>query len=225
MSLQADSDATGPVTKKLKRNQEAFTSFCHSFREIDSGLSVFDQSKALADRWRSLSEAEKDSFMPKVADENQGHQREITDQSTLPVEPAKSLQGKKDSSAFEMVIPVGRVRRTCKLDPDVKNITKEATALVAKATERFLAQIAEESFKISSLSGRRTLKTDDIRDCVNRLPQYEWLRDDFPQSSNTGTSKDSAHTSAATATLSPSTTQPTPVTNPSTTPGISPIVV
>lgn len=46
--------------------------------------------------------------------------------------------------------------------------------LVAKATEFFLAKIAEESFKMSALSGRRTLKPDDIRECVGSLPQYEW---------------------------------------------------
>lgn len=93
----------------------------------------------------------------------------------------------------ETVIPISRVKRTCKLDPEVKNITKEATAVVAKATEHFLALMAEQSYKISALSGRRTVKTEDIRDCVARLPQFEWLRDDFPldmdvTSGSTGTS-------------------------------------
>ena len=36
----------------------------------------------------------------------------------------------------------------------VKNISKEATTLIAKATEFFLAKFAEEACKMSSLSGR-----------------------------------------------------------------------
>jgi len=61
---------------------------------------------------------------------------------------------KEESGVTDLVIPVARVRRTCKLDPDVKNISKEATLLITKSTELFIAKIADESFKISSLSNR-----------------------------------------------------------------------
>jgi hypothetical protein len=32
----------------------------------------------------------------------------------------------------ELVIPLARIRRTVKMDPDVKNISKEATVIMAK---------------------------------------------------------------------------------------------
>ena len=34
----------------------------------------------------------------------------------------------------EMIFPLARIRRTMKLDPEVKNVTKDATLLMAKAT-------------------------------------------------------------------------------------------
>ena len=103
---------------------------------------------------------------------------------------------KKDEIApHETAIPIARVKKTCKLDPEVKNLSKEATAIIAKATELFTAMMAEESFKISALSGRRTLKTEDIRDCVNRLDQFEWLRDDFPYDMDLGATSSSSKTS------------------------------
>ena len=45
-----------------------------------------------------------------------------------------SLAKKKDEPVqpYDTVIPLARVKRTVKLDPDVKNISKEATAAIAK---------------------------------------------------------------------------------------------
>lgn len=66
-----------------------------------------------------------------------------------------SSKGKDvESGVTDLIIPVARVRRTCKLDPDVKNVSKEAVTLITKATELFVAKMSDESFKISSLSGR-----------------------------------------------------------------------
>ena len=59
-----------------------------------------------------------------------------------------------DIGDLEVVIPLARVKRIAKLNPEVKNVSKEATALVAKATEFFLGKFSEEAFKMASLSGR-----------------------------------------------------------------------
>jgi len=115
----------------------------------------------------------------------------------------------------EIVIPVSRVKRIVKLDPEVKNISKEATALIAKATELFLAKFGEDAYKMSSLSGRRTLKPEDIKESVASLPQYEWLRDDIsvansnPPPAPTAASASSSSTSSSSSSSTSSSAAPT----------------
>ena len=170
-----------PRSKKLKKNQSAFMIFCNTHREDvkqeQPGLSMTELTKVLAAKWRELEEVEKSRYAAIALDDKERYLREFKEQLAQGISEAElrgTFHSNKDIPAYETVIPIGRVRRTCKLDPDVKNISKEATVLVAKATEYFLAKIAEESFKMSSLSGRCTLKPDDIRECVGSLPQYEW---------------------------------------------------
>ena len=152
-----------------------------------------EQSKALGARWAGLSEEEKKPFEVTAAEDKERYQREVAEQLAAGhVQPSANKKHGEELLPHETVIPLSRVKRTCKLDPEVKNMTKEATAMVAKATEHFLALMAEQSYKISALSGRRTVKPEDIRDCVGRLPQFEWLRDDFPSDMDIGSTGSSA---------------------------------
>ena len=129
--------------------------FCNDRRELvkqkQPGLSMTELTKALAAQWRELDETERSRYATLASDDKERYQREFKEQLAQGISEAE-LKGissvNKELSVFETVIPIGRVRRTCKLDPDVKNISKEATVLVAKATEFFLAKIAEESFKV-----------------------------------------------------------------------------
>ena len=59
----------------------------------------------------------------------------------------------------------------------VENISKEATVLIAKAAEYFLAKFAEDSYKISTLNGRYL--SNSLTFCPLRLrepmaPQGMW---------------------------------------------------
>ena len=157
-----------------------------------------EQSKALGARWAGLSDDEKKQYEVTAAEDKERYQREIAEQLAAGhVQPAANKKHNEELLPHETVIPIGRVKRTCKLDPEVKNITKEATAVVAKATEHFIALIAEQSYKISALSGRRTVKPEDIRDCVHRLPHFEFLRDDFPSDMDLGSTGASASRSGS----------------------------
>ncbi|CAN0316460.1 unnamed protein product, partial [Hapterophycus canaliculatus] len=52
-----------------------------------------------------------------------------------------------------LVLPLARVRKTVRLDPAVGNISKEGLLLVTKATEVFMAFMADHAWKI----GRQVL--------------------------------------------------------------------
>lgn len=50
--------------------------------------------------------------------------------------------------ATSLVLPLARVRKTVRLDPSVGSISKEGLLAVAKATELFMAMIADKAWKI-----------------------------------------------------------------------------
>ena len=54
----------------------------------------------------------------------------------------------KSGDATSLVLPLARVRKTVRLDPSVGNISKEGLLAVAKATELFMAMMADKAWKI-----------------------------------------------------------------------------
>ena len=59
-----------------------------------------------------------------------------------------------------MFLPQARVRKTIKLDPEVKNVKKEALVTLSKATELFLGYIAQRaSAKVVARKGISLVET------------------------------------------------------------------
>jgi histone H3/H4 len=54
----------------------------------------------------------------------------------------------------ELVIPLARIKRIAKLDPEVKNIQKDAGILITKATELFIAFSAVRTAQYASKRGK-----------------------------------------------------------------------
>ena len=77
------------------------------------------------------------------------------------------------------VFPITRVRKIAKLDPDVKNLSKEAQFAVSKATELFVRQLASEACAIASVQNRRKLVAGDIADACAVRERLGWLREDM----------------------------------------------
>ena len=123
--------AEQPRSKKLKKNQSAFMIYCNAHREQvkqeQPGLSMTELTKALAAKWRELEEPEKAQYTKLASDDKERYQREFKEQLAQGVSEAElrgTTQSNQEIPMWETVIPIGRVRRTCKLDPDVKNISK-----------------------------------------------------------------------------------------------------
>uniref|UniRef100_A0A7R9ZLX8 HMG box domain-containing protein n=1 Tax=Craspedostauros australis TaxID=1486917 RepID=A0A7R9ZLX8_9STRA len=88
-------------------------------------------------------------------------------------------QGAKSSRPQATVeYPVARVKRICKLDPDVRGLSKEALFLVSKCAELFTVQLGSEAVKVARMQNRRTIASDDLATvCATREP-YQFLKDD-----------------------------------------------
>jgi len=84
----------------------------------------------------------------------------------------------KGLEPHETVIPISRVKKIAKLDPQLRSLSKEANALITKMTELFVAKLATETHSASS--GKRIIKASDVAHCIHNRPQFAWLRPDYP---------------------------------------------
>lgn len=85
--------------------------------------------------------------------------------------------GSKDASG--LVFPVARIRRIAKLDPEVKNLSKEAIHLVVKAAELFTAQLGQETAGVARIQNRRTLLPQDVAHVCRHVSSFQFLKDDI----------------------------------------------
>ncbi len=70
-----------------------------------------------------------------------------------------------------------------KLNEEVKVISAESVVAVAKATELFIAQLANDAFELANENNRKTIKFEDIINVAKKnTKQLEFLSDAFEQS-------------------------------------------
>lgn len=84
----------------------------------------------------------------------------------------------KDDTS-NLVYPAARIRKICKLDPDVRGLSKEALLIITKAAELFTAAIGRECVLVAQIQNRRKLLPDDLVQVCNSRERLEFLRDDI----------------------------------------------
>ena len=77
-----------------------------------------------------------------------------------------------------MDFPVARIRKICKLDPEVRGLSKEALLLVTKCAELSLEKLGKESVQVAQLQNRRKLLPDDVAHVCAHREQFLFLKDD-----------------------------------------------
>ena len=193
----AAGDDAEPAAKKarvaLRKPQSSYMLFCADRREQvrreHPGTTVGDQAKVLGELWKALPDDERKAWNEAAAADKERYERERAD--FVAAHGADALDGGADGddaaiAAGETAFPLAKIKRIVKLDPDVKNITKEATALIAKASELFVAGLVGETMRMmpegGGKAGRKHIKPSDVAHCIGHKPQLEWLREDFPPS-------------------------------------------
>lgn len=78
-----------------------------------------------------------------------------------------------------ILFPVARIRKICKLDPDVKGISKESALLITKATELFCTKLAKECVIMAQMSNRRKLLPEDVVEVCSMKEAFMFLRSDL----------------------------------------------
>jgi histone H3/H4 len=75
-------------------------------------------------------------------------------------------------------LPSARIRKICKLDPDVKGISKEALLLITKSAEVFTKRLGMETVQVAALQNRRKLLPQDIANVCSAREQFLFLKED-----------------------------------------------
>ncbi|KXN92571.1 Nuclear transcription factor Y subunit C-2 [Leucoagaricus sp. SymC.cos] len=78
-------------------------------------------------------------------------------------------------------LPLARIKKVMKSDPDVKMIAADAPILFCKACEVFIAEITARAFIIADSNKRRTLSRSDIAKALSKSDQFDFLIDIVPR--------------------------------------------
>ncbi|PFH45924.1 hypothetical protein AMATHDRAFT_70890 [Amanita thiersii Skay4041] len=78
-------------------------------------------------------------------------------------------------------LPLARIKKVMKSDPDVKMIAADAPILFCKACEIFIAEITARAFIIADSNKRRTLSRSDIAKALSKSDQFDFLIDIVPR--------------------------------------------
>ncbi|KAF6763300.1 histone-fold-containing protein [Ephemerocybe angulata] len=109
-------------------------------------------------------------------------------------------------------LPLARIKKVMKSDPDVKMIAADAPILFCKACEIFISEITARAFIIADSNKRRTLSRADIAKALSKSDQFDFLidivpREDLPfpgtSTSNGGNGKKNANIAAGKANQTP----------------------
>ncbi|KAJ3477985.1 hypothetical protein NLI96_g10080 [Meripilus lineatus] len=78
-------------------------------------------------------------------------------------------------------LPLARIKKVMKSDPEVKMIAADAPILFCKACEIFIAEITARAFIIADSNKRRTLSRADIAKAISKSDQFDFLIDVIPR--------------------------------------------
>ncbi|KAI0278539.1 histone-fold-containing protein [Russula aff. rugulosa BPL654] len=78
-------------------------------------------------------------------------------------------------------LPLARIKKVMKSDPDVKMIAADAPILFCKACEIFIAEITARAFIVADSNKRRTLSRADIAKALSKSDQFDFLIDVVPR--------------------------------------------
>ena len=158
------------------------------------GATVATVARILGQRWSAMSDNDKQPYHARAVIERERVMAateawkkaavaagKTMDHTTTHLDDSTRDNNNKinDNGGTSIVLPVGRVRKICRLDPDVRGISKEALLLITKATEIVTVQLGQECIKTAHIQNRRTLVPQDIVDVCNVRESFFFLKDDI----------------------------------------------
>ena len=137
-------------------------------------------ARATGELWSGLDATQRKVYETQAAEERLRVSRDMQRLKDAGLWPeAASGTGEGDSNDDGLILPVGRIRKICKLDPDVKGISKESAMLIAKATELFCVKLGNECVTMAQMQNRRKLLPEDVVEVCSMKERFMFLKDDL----------------------------------------------
>lgn len=96
-------------------------------------------------------------------------------------------------------LPLARIKKVMKADPDVKMISAEAPILFAKGCDVFITELTMRAWIHAEENKRRTLQRSDIASALAKSDMFDFLIDIVPREEAAGHSKRTGGAAAAAA--------------------------
>jgi len=174
--------------KPVKRARTAYFIFTDDRRpEVQKqhpGEGVAVVAKALGQLWGSLTPELKQVYQEKAASERERVAKDLEawkkangGEEAWAKEVAKNQAKSFDSSV--LAYPSARIRKICKLDPEVRGLSKEAVLLVTKVAELATVKLGLESVRVAQIQNRRKLLPEDVALVCRSREQFTFLKQDL----------------------------------------------
>eukprot|EP00195_Chlamydomonas_chlamydogama_P016632 CAMPEP_0202913188 /NCGR_PEP_ID=MMETSP1392-20130828/59815_1 /ASSEMBLY_ACC=CAM_ASM_000868 /TAXON_ID=225041 /ORGANISM="Chlamydomonas chlamydogama, Strain SAG 11-48b" /LENGTH=136 /DNA_ID=CAMNT_0049604365 /DNA_START=121 /DNA_END=531 /DNA_ORIENTATION=+ len=102
-------------------------------------------------------------------------------QDTAPSSGAELQQLQEDDNGTDLGLPLTRVQKLIKSEESLLPMAKDATMMVAKATDLFLTELGRLSYKSTSSQQRKTIEYKDAAQAVKEWEACDFLADIVPQ--------------------------------------------
>ncbi len=129
--------------------------------------------------WSSLSAEEKEKYQRQAAQERDRVAKELQDYKDAGGIVANDTETKSSKDSATLIYPLARIRKICKLDPEVRGVSKEAMLLITKCAELATAKLGQETVRVAQLQNRRKLLPEDVAQVCSNREQFLFLKDDI----------------------------------------------
>lgn len=139
--------------------------------------------------WSAMTDEEKLPFQQQAAIERERvaaateawkqQQQELTGKDMSELLGQGDATDAAAAAAQTLIYPVARIRKICKLDPEVRGLSKEALLLIVKSAELVTAKLSLECVQMATIQNRRKLLPDDVAQVCATREQFAFLREDI----------------------------------------------
>ena len=137
-------------------------------------------ARILGQMWSNLAPEEKRKYEEQAAMERDRYSKEMKQLEDAGMEISKlpGVAQPSENNPNGLTYPLSRVRKICKLDPEVRGLSKEVILLITKCAELATEKLGMETVRVAQIQNRRKLLPEDIAQVCSTREQFLFLCDD-----------------------------------------------